>query len=189
MKQSKKLSKNLHKSVDSQNGQIRLALSIIHDVQINEFFQLQVISHHALHNLREQNRHIPERKMQNRRREKREKRKKKKEKRKKKKEKRKEKKEKRKKKKDKLSNCHASNNLLNSIDLSVFLATLELSSKFMHLSCIKGVSPKKKGEFKKENRKTDEKRGEGGEGRKKSKIKIIASGMKTKDQRIKNKKE
>ena len=46
--------KYLDKSIHSHNSHVRLRFSIIHQVQIHQFFQLQIISLHTVHNIREQ---------------------------------------------------------------------------------------------------------------------------------------
>lgn len=45
---------NLHKGVDSKNGEVRVTLGIIDKVEINKFLKLQIFSLHAVHHIREQ---------------------------------------------------------------------------------------------------------------------------------------
>lgn len=44
----------LHKAVDCHDGHVRLALGVVHEVQVDQLLQLQVISLHAVHYIREQ---------------------------------------------------------------------------------------------------------------------------------------
>lgn len=45
---------DLNKRVDSHDSHVRLTLSIVHEVQINKFLQLQIISLHAVDDIRKQ---------------------------------------------------------------------------------------------------------------------------------------
>lgn len=44
----------LHKAVDSHDGHVWLAFGIVHQVQVDQLLQLQVVSLHAVDNVREQ---------------------------------------------------------------------------------------------------------------------------------------
>lgn len=44
----------LHKAVDSHNGHVWLAFGVVHQVQIHQLLQLQVVSLHAVHNIRKE---------------------------------------------------------------------------------------------------------------------------------------
>ena len=152
--------KNLHKGVDSQNGQIRLALGIIHDVQINKLFQLQIISHHTFNNLGEQNRDVPE-KRRRRIREKKEKRKEK----------------KKKKEKEKNTNFPTVMPAIIFLMALTCLSSLPLSSSVLS-SCTSPVIEKKKKNIRRRKKikkeEEGEKRDEGGgrkEGKRKKKVK------------------
>lgn len=41
----------LHKAVDSHDGHVRLTLGVVHQVQIHQLLQLQVISLHAVYHI------------------------------------------------------------------------------------------------------------------------------------------
>jgi len=45
---------DLNKCVDSHDSHVGLTLCIVHQVEVDEFLQLQVISLHAVDNVREQ---------------------------------------------------------------------------------------------------------------------------------------
>lgn len=44
---------NLNKSVDRHNGHIRLRFGIVHQIQIDQFLQFQVVRLHAVDDIRE----------------------------------------------------------------------------------------------------------------------------------------
>lgn len=44
----------LHKAVDGHNGHIWLTFGIVHQVQVDQLLQLQVVGLHAVHNIRKE---------------------------------------------------------------------------------------------------------------------------------------
>lgn len=44
----------LHKGVDGHDGHVWLTLGVVHQVKIDQLFQLQVVRLHAVHDVREQ---------------------------------------------------------------------------------------------------------------------------------------
>lgn len=44
----------LHKAVDSHNGHVWLTFGVVHQVQIHQLLQLQVVSLHTVHNIRKE---------------------------------------------------------------------------------------------------------------------------------------
>lgn len=44
----------LDKAVDGHDGHIRLALGVVHQVEVNQLLQLQVVCLHAVHHIWEQ---------------------------------------------------------------------------------------------------------------------------------------
>ena len=44
----------LNEGVDGENRQVRVALGIIHDVEVHELLELEVLRVHALHNIGEE---------------------------------------------------------------------------------------------------------------------------------------
>lgn len=48
----------LDERVDRHDGHVRLALSIVHQVQIHQLFQLQIVGLHAVHHIGEQRGHV-----------------------------------------------------------------------------------------------------------------------------------
>lgn len=49
---------DLNKSVDSQNGQVRIALSIIHDIEVHQLLELEILRVHALDHIGEEHGHV-----------------------------------------------------------------------------------------------------------------------------------
>lgn len=45
---------HLHKSIDSKNGEIRLWLGVVHQIQVDKLLQLQVVGLHAIDNIGKQ---------------------------------------------------------------------------------------------------------------------------------------
>lgn len=44
----------LHKGVNSHDSHVRLTLGIVHQIEVDQLFQFQIVSLHAVHNIWEQ---------------------------------------------------------------------------------------------------------------------------------------
>ena len=55
---SPSLPTHLDKGVHSHDGQVRLRLCVVDEVQVHQLLQLQVLCLHAIHNVREEHGHI-----------------------------------------------------------------------------------------------------------------------------------
>ena len=51
---SDRATSNLGEGVDSQNGQVRLRLGVVHQVQVDQLLELQVVCLHAVDHIREE---------------------------------------------------------------------------------------------------------------------------------------